>query len=66
MSDDTTIVHEVKRSPWKLGFVYADGGDPRLIVRQRTGLGWTLNFGQPMAWVMAAAFAIFILARRLR
>ena len=52
MSD---IIHEVKRNPWKLGVIYADPGDRRLIVRQRSGLGWTLNFGQPLAWVVLAA-----------
>jgi uncharacterized membrane protein len=66
MTDDTTIIHEVKQSPWKLGFVYADGSDPRLVVRQRTGLGWTLNFGQPLSWVVLGVLVAFVLARRLR
>jgi hypothetical protein len=58
------VVHEVTRNPWRLGVIYVDPADRRLIVRQRTGLGWTLNFGRPMAWVVALAFLGFVLWRR--
>jgi Family of unknown function (DUF5808) len=58
------VVHEVTSSPWRLGVFYVDPSDRRLIVRQRTGLGWTLNFGHPMAWVIAIALLGFALWRR--
>ena len=30
---------------WRLGLVYVCADDPRVVVRQRHGLGWTWNFG---------------------
>jgi uncharacterized membrane protein len=55
------IVHEVKANPWKLGVIYFDPDDRRLIVRQRTGLGWTLNMAKPIAWVVVfVVVAIFL------
>jgi hypothetical protein len=60
------ITHEVKSNPWRFGIIYADRADHRLIVRQRSGLGWTLNFGRPLAWVILAAFIGISLARRGR
>jgi uncharacterized membrane protein len=57
MEDDMSndfgeIVHEVKESPWKLGVIYFDPDDRRLIVKQRSGLGWTLNMAKPISWVL--------------
>jgi Family of unknown function (DUF5808) len=35
---------------WKLGIFYFCRSDPRILVPKRIlGLGWTLNFGRPMA-----------------
>jgi uncharacterized membrane protein len=64
MSD---IIHEVKHNPWKLGIIYVDPADRRLLVRQRIGFGWTLNFGQPLAWVLfVALIGLAILMRQRR
>jgi uncharacterized membrane protein len=61
------IIHEVKKNPWRLGIIYADPEDRRLIVRQRTGLGWTLNFGRPLSWaILAVTVGIGIWRRRQR
>jgi hypothetical protein len=40
---------------WKLGLFYVNRGDPALIVEKRFGLGWTLNFGHPLSWLVVAA-----------
>jgi uncharacterized membrane protein len=37
---------------WKLSSVYYNRADPALFVQRRIGVGYTLNFGQPMAWVL--------------
>jgi uncharacterized membrane protein len=29
--------------------------DPALLVEKRFGFGWTLNFANPMSWVLLAA-----------
>ena len=60
------ITHEIKFNPWKLGIIYADPADHRLIVRQRSGLGWTLNFGRPLSWAILAAIVGFGILRRYR
>lgn len=61
------IVHEVTRHPWRLGLLYSDAEDRRLIVPNRLHLGWTLNFGRRAAWVLLAgliaAFGVTRLAR---
>ncbi|MEM6797066.1 MAG: DUF5808 domain-containing protein [Acidobacteriota bacterium] len=41
------------RSPdacWKLGVLYFAPDDPAIWVEKRFGLGYTLNFAQPIAW----------------
>ncbi|NKI35186.1 hypothetical protein HFP89_08405 [Wenzhouxiangella sp. XN79A] len=46
---------EGDRSPdaaWKLGMVYFNPDDPALWLEKRFGVGYTLNFGRPMAWVI--------------
>ena len=60
------ITHEVKHNPWHFGIIYADAANHRLIVRHRSGLGWTLNFGRPLAWVILAAIVGITIARQTR
>lgn len=60
------IIHEVKKNPWHFGVLYADPDDHRLIVRQRIGFGWTLNFGRPLAWVILAAMMGIAMTNRGR
>src|SRR5690625_1647396 len=35
---------------WKLGQIYVNKNDPSLFVEKRFGVGWTINFGRPLAW----------------
>ena len=52
------------------GLIYWNAGDDRLLVPKRLGIGWTLNFGRPAAWLLMAlmlspvAIALVVLARR--
>ena len=39
---------------WKAGMFYVNGEDPAFIVEKRSGIGYTLNFGHPLAWVVLA------------
>lgn len=39
---------------WKAGLLYVKRDDPALVVGARFGVGWTLNFGNPRAWVIIA------------
>ena len=47
---------------WKLGMLYCNPDDASLFLPQRSGIGWTVNWGRPAAWVMVAAFALFVAA----
>lgn len=40
---------------WKWGLIYYNPGDPAILVEKRFGIGWTLNFGRPGAWILLLA-----------
>jgi uncharacterized membrane protein len=37
---------------WKAGLLYVNRDDPAVVVSARIGVGWTLNFGNPAAWLV--------------
>ena len=39
---------------WKAGLLYVNRDDPALVVGARFGVGWMLNFGNPVAWLLIA------------
>ena len=41
---------------WKAGLLYLNRDDPALVVGARFGVGWALNFGNPLAWLLIAGF----------
>jgi uncharacterized membrane protein len=44
-----------RRSPercWRAGIFYVDPDDPAIFVEKRFGIGYTLNFGHPMSWLI--------------
>lgn len=46
------------RSPdmcWKLGLIYFNPDDPTLWVEKRFGVGYTVNFARPSAWILIGA-----------
>ncbi len=38
---------------WRLGVFYSNPNDPSVLVEKRFGIGYTLNFAHPIAWVIA-------------
>ncbi len=42
---------------WKAGLVYLNRDDPAIVVGARFGVGWALNFGNPLAWLLLGGFA---------
>lgn len=36
---------------WKLGQFYYNKEDPSLFIEKRFGIGWTINFARPLAWI---------------
>ena len=41
---------------WKAGLLYVNRDDPALVIGARFGVGWMLNFGNPVAWLLLAGF----------
>ena len=39
-------------SRWKAGIFYVNPDDPALFVQKRFGIGYTLNFGRPLSWLI--------------
>jgi uncharacterized membrane protein len=47
---------------WKLGLIYINRNDPALFVEKRFGIGYTLNFGHPGAWIFLALLVAVVVA----
>jgi uncharacterized membrane protein len=43
---------------WKAGLIYANRDDPAVMVGARFGVGWRLNFGNPIAWLIVGAIVV--------
>lgn len=41
---------------WKAGLLYVNRDDPAIVVGARFGVGWILNLGNPVAWLLIAGF----------
>ncbi len=39
-------------SAWVLGMFYVNRDDPSILVEKRFGIGYTVNFGHPITWVL--------------
>jgi len=50
---------------WKAGMVYINRSDPALLVERRFGVGYTLNMGHWISWMILAALVLLPLAALL-
>ena len=41
---------------WKGGIVYVNLDDPAVLVGARVAFGWTVNLGNPIAWLLVTGF----------
>jgi uncharacterized membrane protein len=53
--------HEVDLDHYQ-GIFYVNRDDPKLFVPKRFGVGWTLNFGRPAAWVITGILLLALIA----
>lgn len=51
-SADGTIMNRDDDVHWKLGIFYFNREDPSLFLEKRFGVGWTINFARPLAWII--------------
>ncbi len=47
---------------WRLGLFYVNREDPSVVVPRRFGVGWAMNWGNPRAWGLVAAFVAVVVA----
>ena len=47
-------------SRWIVGRLYFNRADPALFVERRTGLGYTLNLGNPWSWLVMIVFVVAV------
>ncbi len=45
---------------WHWGLFYNNQNDPALLVQKRSGPGYTVNFGHPIAWPITALFFLLV------
>ncbi|MBN2853902.1 MAG: DUF1648 domain-containing protein [Clostridia bacterium] len=55
------VVDRADDSNWKAGLYYVNRNDPSLFVPKRFGIGMTLNFGNPLSWIVMLIIIGFIL-----
>ena len=46
---------------WKVGIFYFNKNDPSILVEKRFGVGWTLNFGNPLGYIILIGPILLIL-----
>ncbi|KXH87225.1 DUF1648 domain-containing protein [Sporosarcina sp. HYO08] len=47
---------------WKFGVFYMNKNDPSIFVEKRFGIGWTINFGNPIGYLILFVPILLILA----
>ncbi len=57
---ETDIVDRDDDAFWKGGIIYVNRKDPSVFVNKRFGIGFTVNFGHPLSWIIIAALIGFI------
>jgi uncharacterized membrane protein len=60
--NQVTAVNPDDDQYWKYGVFYVNRNDPALFLEKRAGIGWTLNFGHPLSWVIIIGFVLFTVA----
>ncbi|NBJ70121.1 MULTISPECIES: DUF5808 domain-containing protein [Clostridia] len=46
---------------WKLGQFYVNKNDPALFLEKRFGIGWTINLGKPLSWIIILITLLVVL-----
>ena len=63
--DNEGMIEEItdfdEDSYWKGGLIYFNRNDPSIFVEKRFGIGWTLNFGNPIGYIIFLLPLIVIL-----
>lgn len=55
-SVEALVAHQDDDQYWKGGVVYVNRDDPAVLVGARFAFGWTVNLGNPIAWLLVIGF----------
>lgn len=58
--DAGSVINRSDDRHWLFGVFYFNPEDPALFLEKRFGIGWTMNFGRPMAWVVVGMLVLLI------
>ena len=58
--DSNNVVRRDEDRYRKLGIIYFNPGDPAMFVEKRFGVGWTLNFARPLAFIIIGGIVVIL------
>ncbi|NLD91797.1 MAG: DUF1648 domain-containing protein [Fibrobacter sp.] len=58
-NDQGMVINRDDDQYWKYGVFYVNRNDPAIFLEKRAGIGWTINFGQPLSWIIIVGFVLF-------
>lgn len=58
-SDESDELYKDDDDKWILGSIYYNKNDPAWMVEKRIGVGWTVNFANPKAWIATGGLIAF-------
>lgn len=56
------VINRDDDAHWKLGQFYFNKEDPALFLEKRFGVGWTINFARPLAWIIFLSIILLAFA----
>jgi uncharacterized membrane protein len=58
--DGTPVGDRTADRYWIAGVIYINADDPAILVERRFGIGYTLNLGNPRAWLLVAVIVLIV------
>ncbi|GGG81270.1 DUF1648 domain-containing protein [Paenibacillus radicis (ex Gao et al. 2016)] len=58
-AEETAVLPMDADQHWKLGVIYYNKSDPSLFVEKRQGIGYTVNMGSPLSWLIVIGLLLF-------
>src|SRR5699024_8557051 len=62
LTNETTeeVIDQDDDRYWKLGQFYYNKADPALFLEKRFGIGWTINWARPLAWISLIVLMVLV------
>ncbi|HAU5272398.1 TPA: DUF1648 domain-containing protein, partial [Clostridioides difficile] len=61
LKSNSSYSPEENEKYWIAGIMYNNPNDPSLMVNKRFGIGWTINFGNPLGKILYIAIALLLI-----